>query len=50
MLMNNNFTEQELAEIRREMNKLISQLNLINTELQKLHEILEQNTEKVNES
>lgn len=50
MLMNNNFTEQELAEIRREMNKLISQLNLINTELQKLHEILEQNTENVNES
>ncbi len=48
MLMNNNFTEQELAEIRREMNKLISQLNLINTELQKLHEILEQNTENAN--
>jgi uncharacterized protein (DUF885 family) len=50
MLRNNNFTEQELAEIRRQMNKLISQLNLINTELQKLHEILEQNTENANES
>ncbi len=43
-------SEQELSEIRREMNKLISQLNVINTELQKLHEILEQNTEKANES